>query len=77
MELIAEFKWWSLYGTIWKFLGVGTLDKKEDGTYEKLGDLYGTWMPDGAANIIGEANRFSFHFDSSESNGWKITLIGE
>ncbi len=49
-------------------LGVGTLDKKEDGTYEKLGNLYGTWMPDGAANIIGEANGFSFHFDSSESN---------
>lgn len=22
-------------------LGVGTLDKKEDGTYEKLGELYG------------------------------------
>lgn len=34
-------------------------------------------MPDGAANIIGEANGFSFNFDSSESNGWKITLIGE
>lgn len=34
-------------------------------------------MSDGAANIIGEANGFSFHFDSSESNGWKITLIGE
>lgn len=34
-------------------------------------------MPDGAANIIGEANGFSFHFDASESNGWKITLIGE
>lgn len=58
-------------------LGVGMLDKKEDGTYEKLGDLYGTWMPDGAANIIGEANGFSFHFDASKSNGWKITLIGE
>lgn len=53
------------------------LDKKEDGTYEKLGNLYGTWMPTGAANIIGEANGFSFHFDSSEGNGWKITLIGE
>lgn len=53
------------------------VSKKEDGTYEKLGELYGTWMPDGAANIIGEANGFSFHFDSSESNGWKITLIGE
>ncbi len=58
-------------------LGVGMLDKKEDGTYEKLGNLYGTWMPDGAANIIGEANGFSFHFDSFENNGWKITLIGE
>lgn len=58
-------------------LGVGMLDKKEDGTYEKLGNLYGTWMPTGAANIIGEANGFSFHFDSSEGNGWKITLIGE
>lgn len=58
-------------------LGVGTLDKKEDGTYEKLGELYGIQMPDGAANIIGEANGFAFHFDSSESNGWKITLIGE
>lgn len=34
-------------------------------------------MSDGAANIIGEAYGFSFHFDSSESNGWKITLIGE
>lgn len=34
-------------------------------------------MPDCAANIIVEANRFSFHFDSSVSNGWKITLIGE
>lgn len=22
-------------------LGVGTLDKKKDGTYEKLGELYG------------------------------------
>ena len=58
-------------------LGVGTLDEKEDGTCEKLGELYGIQMPDGAANIIGEANGFSFHFDSSENNGWKITLIGE
>ena len=58
-------------------LGVGTSDKKEDGTYEKLGNFYGIQMSDGAANIIGEAYGFSFHFDSSVSNGWKITLIGE